>query len=136
MSTETEASPVVAIDNIVAKYVQLRDKKAEIEAKAKAEVAEINRALEKCEIFLLQKMQEQGLEALPTAFGTAYKQTKHSYSVADWDSFLTFVRQGEHWAMLERRAAKKAVDEYRDEESDLPPGLNARSEVVVNVRRS
>lgn len=128
------ASPPT-LEDVVAKYVALRDRKAQLEAKCKADVAEINRALDKLEVYFLNRMNAQGLEALPTAAGTAYKSVRTSVKVADWDSFLEFVREGEHWTMLERRASKSAVEEYKEANQDLPPGLDAHSEVVVNVRR-
>ena len=31
---------------------------------------------------------------------------------------------------------KQAVEQYKEEHGDLPPGINWREEVVVNVRRS
>lgn len=128
--------PVVKLDDIVARYVALRDKKAQLKAKYDADVAEIERGLERCEAYFLQRMQEQGLEALPTSAGTAYKSVQRSFKVADWDSFLPFVREHGLWTMLEKRAAKSAVEEYVTAHNDLPPGLDSHAKVVVNVRRS
>ena len=124
------------IDKIVETYIQLRDKKAELKADYDAKVAKIDEGLKKCEAFILSKMQEQGVESFKTAVGTAYKQTRTGATVADWDSFINFVRGGNHWQMLEHRVSKTAVDEFRAANDDVPPGVNYRSEVVVNFRRS
>lgn len=124
------------IDQIVATYVKLRDKKAQLKAAYDADVARIDEGLKKCEAFMLSKMQEQGVEAFKTPSGTAYKQTRTSATVADWDSLLNFVRGQDLWNLLEHRVSKTAVDEYRAANEDVPPGVNYRAETVVNFRRS
>lgn len=124
------------IDQIVENYIKLRDKKAQLKAAYDAEVAKVDDMLAKAELYLMKKMQEQGVESFKTALGTAYKQTRTGATVADWDGFLGWVRENNAWHMLEKRVAKTAVDEYKAANDDLPPGVNYRMEHVVNVRRS
>jgi hypothetical protein len=38
--------------------------------------------------------------------------------------------------MLERRVNKTAVEEFKAEHGEIPPGVNTRQEIVINVRRS
>lgn len=133
---ETVTETAVNLDSIVERYIALRDKKSALKAKYDADVAEIERALTKCENFFLARMRELGLESINTAAGTAYRSTRTSARVADWDSFLGHVRATGSWSMLEKRAAKGAIEEYRNENDDLPPGIDWREEVTVNVRRS
>ena len=135
MTTEV-AAPQGMIGKLVEGYIKLRDKKAELKAKHDAEMAPINAMMDKIEIHLLKQMQEQGVESYKTGLGTAYTATRTSATVADWDSLLGFVREHNLWQMLERRVSKTAVDEYVAANQDLPPGVNLRSEVCVNVRRS
>lgn len=124
------------LSEIIEKYVALRDKKATLKAAYDTSVADIDAMLGKCEVFLLGKMQEQGVESYKTSFGTAYKQIRTSATVADWDSLLPFIQKNGLWNMLERRVSKVAVEEYKAANDDLPPGLNYRMEAVVNVRRT
>jgi hypothetical protein len=49
---------------------------------------------------------------------------------------MTHVRENDDWALLEVRASKSAVEQYRENNNDLPPGISMREERVVNVRRS
>lgn len=121
---------------IVEKYLQLRDRKAELKANYEESVRELDAAMEKVENYLLKLMNQQGLEALPTAAGTAYKSTRTSAQVADWDAILEHIKSTENWAMLERRVSKAVVQQYMDENNDLPPGINWRAETTVNIRRS
>ena len=124
------------INAIVEKYIELRDLKAEKKKAYDDSVKEIEAALERAELFLLKKMNEEGLQSVSTGRGTAYKSTRTSATVADWDSTLGFIRDNELWQMLERRVSKTAVEEFRNINNDLPPGINWREEVTVNVRRS
>lgn len=123
------------IDQIVATYIALRDKKAQLKAAYEAEVAPIDAGMKKAEEHILAQMQTQGVESYKTGAGTAYMSERKSYSVADRDEFIRFVREKELWNMLENRINKSAADEYVAEHNDLPPGVNFRRELTVNVRR-
>jgi len=124
------------LDLIVERYVLLRDRKAQMKADYEASVADINTGLSKLENAILVTLNEQGAESFRTAHGTAYKSTSTSATVADWDSLQVFIRTNERWDMLEKRVAKTAVEQYRNEQDDLPPGINWREAVSVGVRRS
>jgi hypothetical protein len=124
------------IDQIVERYIALRDAKAKHKADYEAKVAEIEVAMDRIEKHLLEKMQEQGLKSLPTGAGTAYIQHRTNASVADWDSVLHFIREHDAWNMLEKRVSKAAVEEFKAANDDLPPGINWYESVVVNVKRS
>lgn len=125
-----------AVDEIVARYIALRDKKAEIKAKYDAEVEAIDAAMNRVENYLLKLMTELGVESIRTSAGTPYVSRRTSATVADWDAFLDWVQRNGEWSMLERRANKTVVQSWRDEHNDLPPGLNWREERVVNIKRS
>lgn len=124
------------IEELVEKYVALRDRKAGMKAKYDAEVAKVDDVMDRVEAALLKHFDTVGVESVSTKSGTAYKSTRNSATVADWDSFLGFVKQQDAWNFLEHRCSKAAVEEFRAANDDLPPGVNYRSEVVVNIRRS
>lgn len=123
------------IVEMVESYIALRDKKGLIKEAYDKKVAGIDEALRKIEAIMLTHMQETGAESINTAVGTAYKTTKTQVSSADWETFLGFVIDHQSWDMLERRPAKNAVLEWEEEHATLPPGLNKRTEVTVNIRR-
>lgn len=131
--TTTKTNPV---DALVEGYVKLRDAKAELKAEYERNLAPIEQAMEKIEVKLMQTLDSMGLEAVKTSAGTAYATTKTSCGVADWDSFLSYIRQHELWNMLNHAANKTAVDEFRQANNDLPPGVNWRVERVVQIRRA
>jgi hypothetical protein len=123
------------IDDMVAKYIELRDRKAALKAQFTADTEAIDAMLDRCERHFLTVMNEQGLESLPTAAGVPYKQHRTSATVADWDQTLNWIKTEGAWHMLDRRVNKTAVEAYREANNDLPPGVNWRDEIVVNVRR-
>ena len=124
------------ISELVAMYIQIRDKKAEYKAKYEANLAKIEGNLDKIEAKLLQVFEESGMDSVKTEAGTAYKATRVSVTTGDKDAFMEFVRTNDEWPLLEVRPSKSAVEQYREQHDDLPPGINWRAEQVVNIRRS
>lgn len=124
------------LDNIVERYIALRDKKAKIVADAKEKVATIDDVLLKAEAAMLAEFKRIGVESVRTPHGTAYKSTKTSATVTDWQATLDFIKQTDAWYMLEKRVSKDAVKSYREENDDIPPGINWREEISVNIRRT
>lgn len=138
--TETiEAPPVVAapqLDAIVAKYIALRDAKATRKKAYEADIETIDAAMDKCELYFRNTMLAQGLTSLPTKSGTPYMTEKTSVTVADPALYKAWIEADpSRWAFLDVKANKTAVVAYKEEHNDLPPGLNWRAEVAVNVRR-
>jgi hypothetical protein len=123
------------LDEVVKNYIALRDRKAAIKAEYDAKAAKIDDVLDKVEAKILEYFEQSGLESIRTDAGTAYKSTRNSATVGDWDSVLAHILETENYQLLEHRVSKKAVEEYRMANEDLPPGVNWRSEVTVNVRR-
>lgn len=124
------------MEDLVTKYIELRDAKSKIEGEMKAKVAKIVEIMDKIEAAILAEFQDSGVESVRTKDGTAYKQTRTSATVADWDATLSYIQANNLWHMLERRVSKTAVEQFKDAHGELPPGLNWREEVVINIRRS
>lgn len=121
---------------LIEKYITLREAKDKIKREAKEKTDRIDAVLDKMEGAILEEFQTTGVDSVKTAAGTAYRSTRTSATVADWDTVLAWVRQNDQWHMLERRVSKDAVVQFREANDDLPPGVNWREEQVVNVRRS
>lgn len=123
------------LSELVEKYIDLRDKKAQLEADHQAKVAKIDGVLEKIESALLKTFDSAGLDSAKTPAGTAYVTTKATASVADPDVFRTFIKENEAWELIQTRCSKTGVEQYKAVNGDVPPGVNWREERVVNVRR-
>jgi type I site-specific restriction endonuclease len=124
------------ISELVAKYIELRDKKAEYKNEYESKVAKLDEVLDKIESALLKTFETTGMDSVKTEHGTAYTTERSTASVADKDAFMAHIKAHEDWQLMEIRASKTAVQQYKDEHQDLPPGINWRSERVVNIRRS
>jgi ribosomal protein S24E len=124
------------ISELVAKYVEVRDKKAQMKAEYDGKIAKVDEVLDKIEAALLKTFETTGMDSVRTEFGTAYTSTKTTASIADPDAFMTFCKENDAWHMLQKRCAQAAVEQYKDEHEVLPPGIDWRVEKTVNIRRS
>ena len=123
------------IDQLIDKYIQLRDRKSAIKEKYDTAVAQIDDAMEKVENVILAHLNAQNLDSVAAPTGTAFKQSVTRATVADRDAFMQHVRTNDAWHLLDVRANKTAVAEQKKDTNTIPPGLNWREEVVVRVRR-
>lgn len=125
------------ISELVAKYIELRDKKSAIKAEYDGKIAKIDEVLDKIEGKFLEVFESTGMDSVKTEFGTAYSSLRTSASIADREAFMEFVKAHDEWPLLEIRCSKAAIEQYKSaHDEELPPGVNWRAERVVNVRRS
>lgn len=124
------------LSEAVSIYIKMRDKKAQMKAEFDASIAPLNEKMEKLEAKLLDVFNKTGMDSVKTEFGTAYTTTRVTASVVDREIFMNHIKENDDWALLEVRASKTAVEQYRDTNNDLPPGVSMREERVVNIRRS
>lgn len=124
------------VSDLVDKYIQIRDRKAQLKKEYEAKVAPLEEAHAKIEAKFLELFEKTGTDSLKTEFGTAYRSTRSSVTTADRDAFMTYIRENDEWPLLEVRPAKAAVEVFKEEHGELPPGLNYREEMVVNIRRA
>lgn len=123
-------------DVLIEKYIQLRDKKTQMKSEFDAKLAPIEEAMQKIEAHIMKTLNELGSDRIGGATGVAFKSTQNSATVADKELFRQFVLENDRWELADIRASKTAVKEYIDENDDLPPGINWRSETVIRVNRS
>jgi len=122
---------------VVETYIKLRDRRAKRKTAYELEDIADKASQEKIEAYLLRDFQETGVDSIKTSAGTAYKSSRTSATVADWDSFFQgYVVPNQAWEMLEHRVSKDAVSQYKAANEDLPPGINWSETITVNVRRS
>lgn len=124
------------LDDVVGKYIELRDRKAQMKKEFSVKVEKIDEAMAKIENAILATFDKMGgVQSIRTTHGTPYVNLRESVTVADRDNYFDFVRENEAWDMLESRANKTAVLQYKEEHGELPPGLNYRAERTINIKR-
>jgi hypothetical protein len=125
------------LSDAVSLYIKLRDQKAQMKAEFDAAVAPVQEKMDKLEAKLLEVFNQTGMDSVKTEFGTAYATVRSTASIADREAFMDYVKANEEWSLLEVRAAKSAIEQFRSaNDNELPPGVNLREERVVNIRRS
>ncbi len=135
MSDEVAEKKPPTLDQVMERYVQLRDKKEELAKAQKLELKKFSDALDKLETYIALQMDNMGVDSTATKFGTAYFSTKFSTGIADWDALLKFIRENEAWHALDKRVNKTFVESFKEEHNDLPPGVTYEGIRAVNVRR-
>jgi len=117
-------------------FIALRDRRAERKAAYQADDESDRTKQDKIEAEFLRRFNERGIDNVAArGVGTAYKSTRASATVGDWDSFLAHVQENDAWELLEHRANKTAVEQHKAVNDDLPPGVNWSETQVVNFRR-
>ena len=133
-STEVTSIPV---DEVIVAYIKIRDEIKEKDRQAKEEKARLQEQLSALEAWMLQKMEELGVDRLgANGVGTCFKTVSRKFRVADWDSILEFIRSNEQWSMLEKRISSTAVDGYETATGKLPPGVDVFTSLEVSFRRT
>ena len=123
------------VEDVVATYITLRERKEAIEAKIKDELADIKQKMVQLETWIQAKCDETGVTSFKTPAGTAFMTTSDYASVADWDAVLQFIKDNDAWYMLTRGVNKKHVREHIDEVGSVPSGVNFGTKISVSVRR-
>lgn len=117
-------------------FIALRDRRAERKAAYQADDEGDRTKQDKIEIEFLRRFGDRGIDNVSARdVGTAYKSTRSSATVGDWDSFLEHVQSNDAWELLERRVSKAAVEQFKSVNDDLPPGVNWSETQVINFRR-
>jgi len=125
----------LTVDQVIETYLRIRNQKEAIDAKAKEDIRDLKDKMLKLEAWIQQQADATGVTSFKTNHGTAFLSSTDFAQVADWDATLEFIREGDHYDMLERRVNKKAVRAYIDEEKAVPPGVNFGTKISVSVRK-
>ena len=123
------------VDDVIAAYIKLRDKKEALEASVKEQTKELTEKMFKLENYLREQADAMGVTSFKTKHGTAFLTTTDFAAVADWDAVLDYVRVNGAYDLLERRVSKKAVRGYIDMTKQVPAGINYGTRLDINIRR-
>lgn len=121
-----------AIEN----FVLVRDSLNEHKQNLKVAEEQHDGILEKLQMKLRDIADEMGVDQLSSRkFGTAFRVTKESYRIGEWDKFVEWIKKNNAFHCLEKRCAKLAVKEVHTTDGEIPPGIMYHSEVEMQVRR-
>jgi hypothetical protein len=122
--------------SLIKRYVQIRDSQSQRKAAYDLDDQKDKSMRLGIETEFLRRFNERGIDSVSSRdFGVAYRTTRTSTSVADFEALLGHVKENEAWELIERRVNKTAVQEFVEEHGDLPPGVNMSSVQQINFRR-
>ena len=131
----------IPVDALVAKYVELRDRRAAIKKVYSLEDKELIKLMDKIELKLQGTLNDMGVNSFNTDHGTVMTVYRETAKVADWDTLLKHILETEDFSLLERRVSKTQVKEIMEENRDgsyrnpPPPGVDFSRLATVQVRR-
>ena len=129
-------NPPMDADKVIQNYIKVRDKKAEVTKRHVAEIKPYNDALDIMETKLLMALNALNSESVKSEHGVAFKVTRSSVKIDDWNVALDFVMENDLQHMIERRLSKKAVAEFVESQGANLPGTHINNELTVQVRRN
>ena len=136
-ASEEEQKPQSQLELAVVEYIALRDQKSEVEAKHKAELAELNEQLERLDGFLLGSLQDLGVDSFKTGAGTVFTTQRMQAQIPDKGALTAYLRSNpDDIELLQTRISTTVLKDWMERhEGATPPGVAARIERTVSVRR-
>lgn len=126
-----------SMDDLCKVYVKIRTKKQELEKQHEAEVAVLNEKLQIISSTMKDLMVSLGTKSVKTDHGTAYVQEKTRYYPMDWSLFGNWIVANNAVDLLEKRVAQGNMKEWVEANpTNVPPGVQAETELTVTVRKS
>lgn len=127
----------ISVDRLVAAYIKMRDRRAELLRQYEAEDADVKTQMEAVESRLLDLCKEIGADTLGSKHGKVMRTVKTRYWTSDWESMHKFILEHKMPELLERRLSQTTIKQLLEENPDLmPPGLNTDSRYAVTIRRA
>lgn len=130
------ASAVTDLSAVTRAHLKIRDARAQLAQEFKQRDEELKGQQAKLEGFMLNHLNQHGMESVRTDAGTFYKTTKVIPNIVDDTSFFQWIKDNDAFEAMERRVKKGfIVDFMKTHEDALPPGISVHREYEVVVRR-
>jgi hypothetical protein len=127
----------VSADKLVAIYIKMRDKRAQLLKEYEEQDETVKEQMELVETELLSMCKSIGADSLKTQAGTVIRTVKTRYWTSDWNSMHKFIMEHNMPELLEKRISQSVLKQLLDENPDMmPPGVNVDSKYAVTIRRS
>ena len=123
------------VDALIQTYIDARNQLATDRKGYKAREAAVKLHLSLISMMLMNKADMAGgVDTLATDKGTAYRKTKETFSVSDYEALCGYVKESGNFSVLQKRVSPNAVKEAREQDGTLPAGIDSRVEVEFAVR--
>lgn len=125
-----------SIDDLIEKYLELRNGKAVMEKRFELELSPIKSAMETIENELMSRLLASGVESMRGEHGTVFKKTSMSVHTSDRQALFDFIKQTDNYQFLTAAVSKEALAEYLEGNDNVPPpGVDVSLISKVHIRR-
>ena len=126
----------ITADRLVSGYMNIRARKDELRNAYQTDKKVLDEAMQVIDTALLDMMGKIDVDSLKTSHGTVSRRINERYWTSDWESFHAFVHEHNAYDLLQRRVHSGNVQRFlEDNPDDMPVGLNAQREYVIQVRK-
>jgi len=123
-------------NEIVRKYLKLRNQIAALEKKHEEELEPLEAAFNNASAELLEVCNQQNADSIRTPEGTVSRRVQSRYWTSDWPRMYEFIKNNDAPFLLEQRIHNTNMKQFlSDHPDDLPIGLQADRKYVVQVRK-
>lgn len=130
------AQPTLTLEDMLTNYIKLRDRKDALRKIQGKELAKYTTAMEAIEAWVKQYLQTQNLQSVSSGDYTAFFKTDRSATVSDMGRFREHVISTGDFDLADFRAKVQAVEDFiKENNGNLPPGVNFSTEQSVQFRR-
>lgn len=132
------STPAFTVDEVISKYLDLREQIEKIEADHKAKTAPLKSAMEGIEKYLLALSNKTGQTQFGTERGTAFLSTVTACKVSDWEATKKYIQDHGAFHLLNKAVNKTAVGEFIEQHAVPPPGVEwvKMREIKVRSKKS
>lgn len=135
--SETQPNPNYTTEELVARYVELRDDIAAKSEEFKAAKAALEESMTILNDELFLRLKAAGGTSLKTRAGSVISKTTTTPKAADTGVFLDFIRTTGAVELLQARLSATAVNEWIENNNGaLPPGVIQETSHSITIRRA
>lgn len=128
--------PTKPLGELIDEFAEIRTFLSAERKKFKELEANLKSDMELLEVEILSAQRGLGLTTTSSARFTAFQTAKESVRMGDWDKFIGYVEKSKNFQMLEKRCAKLACLEVKEDGVSLDEiGLDYSKEIVVQIRK-
>lgn len=121
---------------LIEQYLKIRQLKAEMAERHKAELAPLDGAMDTIEGVMSARLIERGANNSKTDAGTAYRSRVVKYKVVDQNAFREYLLATGNWDQANLSTLKEGMDTYVETNGTLPPGTDATAIESTNFRKA
>lgn len=133
--TDTTQPPSFTIEQIIDRYLDLREEVDEAEATHKAAVAAKKEAMSVIEKHLMSVCNKTGQTQFGTERATAFRTTVTGCKVQDWEATKKYIQENNAWHLLNKAVNKTAVADHIEQNKVPPPGVGWTAIYEFKIRR-